>query len=248
MALNALVVVLLSLFSVNASAGPNATKPLALVWSGGGVCAEDCASAAAEQMRIAGFRVRYVNGTNFSSRLLAEATVWVQPGGDAIQAAQALGADRRYQIKEFVRKGGRYMGYCAGAFLADKWLDDAETVPGLGITPVVTLDYRKDVLGSNSVMLDVVWGSQTRQIYFSEGATFGGGSLPVDGLTVFAEYVDARSGYSPAGWENRFGAGRVVVAGMHPEAPEPWKDGLEDRDGSDYDLAQDMIRRLMAPL
>jgi hypothetical protein len=41
-----------------------------------------------------------------------------------------------------------------------------------------------------------------------------------------------------------YGEGRVSVSGVHPEAPQWWRDyyKLQDSDGLDYDLAVGMIR------
>jgi glutamine amidotransferase-like uncharacterized protein len=223
-------------------------KPLALVWFGPGACVENCARAAAHMARLAGFKVQHVTSENFSQALLDEAKLWVQPGGDAIAAAKDMGVERLQMLRAFVDKGGRYVGFCAGAFLADHWVDDFNTVPGLGITPVVTEDYAKDQVGLDELILDVNWEGKLRHLYFNTGGTFRPETATPD-VKVLAYFQTEGMPVLPAAWENTFGAGRVVVTGTHPEAPPKWREDLNkvDEDGDDYDLALEMIRRAMAP-
>lgn len=217
--------------------------PLAVIWSGHGSCNEGCAEAAGKVAKQAGYRVEFVTTRNFSATLLERASIWVQPGGDGIKAAQTLGPKRLSMIRDFVAKGGSYIGFCAGAFLADHWVDDFNTVAGLGITPVVTADFAKAELGSSETLLDINWNGKIRSVYFSEGATF----KPADEaqVDVIAYYASPKLPNAPAAWENSFEKGKVVVSGVHPEAPQSWKDdtGQEDQDGDDIDLAVDLFRR-----
>ena len=234
-------------FSV-VSLANQAHKPLALVWAGKGVCKEGCDTATAKMARMAGFRVQMVTTENFSQELLDKAVIWLQPGGDAIAVSHDFGIHRIQMLRDFVARGGRYVGFCAGAFFSDTWVDDFNTVPGLGITPVVTADYSKEALGESEVILDVNWEGRMRQLYFNTGGTFKLETRTPD-VNVFAEYQTEGLEILPAAWENTFGHGRVVVTGTHPEAPPKWREDLnkEDGDGDDYDLALEMIQKAMAP-
>lgn len=246
---NTITLALLSLIlSLPALAGGKEQKPLALVWAGKGACEDGCYTSTAQMAEMAGFRVQYVTPKNFSQALLDQAKIWLQPGGNALDVVADMGQERIAKLREFVANGGRYVGFCAGAFLSDVWVDDFNTVPGLGITPVVTADFSKPELGSDEVILDVNWGGRLRQIYFNEGGTFRPETIKPD-VKVFAHYQTAGLPTLPAAWENTYGAGRVVVTGTHPEAPPKWREDLnkEDGDGDDYDLALEMIQRAMAP-
>lgn len=234
--------------SLSASANQN-HKPLALVWAGKGVCKEGCDTATAKMARMAGFQVQMVTKESFSQELLDKAAIWLQPGGNAIEVSHDFGIHRIQMLRNFVARGGRYVGFCAGAFFSDTWVDDFNTVPGLGITPVVTADFAKETLGKAEVILDVKWEGRLRQIYFNTGGTFQPETQTSD-VKVFAYYETEGLPNLPAAWESTFGQGRVVVTGVHPEAPPKWREDLnkEDTDGDDYDLAQGMIQKAMAPL
>lgn len=223
-------------------------KPLALVWAGKGACEDGCYTATAKMAKMAGFQVQLVTTENFSQELLDKATIWLQPGGNAIEVSNDFGPHRMQMLRDFVARGGRYVGFCAGAFFSDAWVDDFNTVPGLGITPVVTADFSKEALGSDEVILDVNWAGRMRHIYFNEGGTFKLETYTPD-VKVFAHYQTEGLPGLPAAWENTFGQGRVVVTGTHPEAPPKWREDLnkEDEDGDDYDLALEMIQKAMAP-
>jgi glutamine amidotransferase-like uncharacterized protein len=218
-------------------------RPIALVWNGTGACEEGCANAAARVARRAGYEVKWVSEENLSTELLLKASLWVQPGGDGIEVAKILGSEGLAMIREFVSAGGSYIGFCAGAFLTDRWVDDFNTVEGLGITPVITADFAKPELGQQDAILSVNWGGSIRHIYFSEGATFK--PYADRDVNVFAHYQNAGLPESPAAWENQYGAGKVVVTGVHPEATSTWKrdSKLFDQDGDDTDLALEMFER-----
>lgn len=218
-------------------------RPLALVWNGTGACKEECATAAAKVARAAGYYVRYQNEKNFDPALLTKAKVWVQPGGDGIEAAKAMGSEKLAAIRSYVHAGGAYVGFCAGAFLADKWVDDFNTVEGLGITPVTTTDFGKDKLAGKDIILDVKWEGHLRHLYFSDGASFK--PNPNADIRIIAEYDTPGLPIEPAVWENKYGAGTVILSGPHPEAPDDWKENLDnkDADGDDSDLAEELFVR-----
>src|SRR5207244_3425508 len=70
---------------------------------------------------------------------LARLEAVVVPGGWAPSIAGALGADGLAALRAFVSKGGRYVGVCAGAYLAARevrWEGQAYPYP-LGLFPGV---------------------------------------------------------------------------------------------------------------
>jgi glutamine amidotransferase-like uncharacterized protein len=241
---------LLLALSLPAHAAPAGT---ALVYDGPGVCDDRCDQAASAVAERAGLKIRWVTPEQLRStdpaELFRDAAVWIQPGGNAIDAAHALRAKGLERIRDYIQDGGAYLGFCAGAFLADKTVNDEETLAGLGIIPVSTFDYPADH-GEWGTILPFRWNGQKRSVYFN-----GGGSFKVPsgmlGVEVFARYADDGL---PAAIQTTFGAGRVVVSGPHPEALAWWKDQARrededaiDEDGSDFDLAADMLARALGP-
>ena len=211
---------------------------VALVYSGPGACAEGCAEAAADVARRAGLEVHLVKAEDIKPELLKLASVWIQPGGDAIEVANLMSPEQKQLLRDFVHAGGGYLGFCAGAFLADAKVDNANTVEGLGFLPGTTRDLQKV---AKPAMVTVDWRGKMRHLYFEGGAYF---EFPRDApVNIIATYEDGK----PATIEVHYGLGHVLVTGPHPEAPDSWKHaaGLEDADGQDFDLAEDMLRSVL---
>ncbi len=210
---------------------------MALVYAGPGVCKEGCERAAAEIAKHAGYRVRYFVPGKIGIDELATAKIWIQPGGNAIEVATAVGPEIINHLRSFVFNGGGYLGFCAGAFLADHWVDDNHTVAGLDILNAETEDYVKN---PNPIIVFINWLGKARFLYYQEGPYF----IVRDpaNAKVVASYEDGK----PAVVYSQYGRGHVAVSGPHPEAPEKWRkiDALADADGLDIDLALEMISSL----
>jgi glutamine amidotransferase-like uncharacterized protein len=179
-------------------------------------------------------------GPDFDPAALHAADVWVQPGGDAIELAKAISTRLKDELRRFVNAGGGYLGFCAGMFFADTWVDDNDTVPGLGLLPGTTRDYKTP---EKATVLPVNWLGKIRYVFFEEGGYL---ELRPDAQ---AEVLARFSNGQVAAAVTRFGKGRVVVSGPHPEAPESWlhEHGLVDPDGPDFDLANNMFLRALPP-
>lgn len=233
-----LIVIFLTLLSINSFAGGD--KPLALVWKGGGTCFMWCAPAAKKIALKSGLRVKYVNSrTKNLDGLLQEAKVWIQPGGLSLKAAKMMGPDLMSKVREFVYRGGGYVGFCAGMLLASETIGESDT-KGLGIIPGNTVHLMK---GKKDIpyVLDIILSSgEKRDIYFS-----GGPYLELRDETQ-VKIIGRYSSGEIAAIETKYGDGLVSVAGYHPETPRYWKilRGKKDRDGSDYDLAIQMIKNV----
>jgi len=206
----------------------------AYIYKGTGSCLDGCSEAAADVAAQAGFIPSFIHSALIQARILREASVWIQPGGNAIEVANRLTYDQKEVLKDFVRMGGTYVGFCAGAFLADTFVDDAETIPGLALIPGTTYDYP---LPKGSHILPIFWLGKTFHLYFEEGPGFR--ILSGAEIEIIASYPDG----TPATVRFKAGLGNVILSGAHPEAPESWKEGLSDPDGSDIHLA---IRLLQA--
>jgi len=234
-----LLVVLLGSQSLQAD---DRRAPLALVYDGAGAC-DDCAKAAGIVARKAGYRVRYVLPSEILQAPFAEARVWIQPGGNALEMVVALGAPGYEVIRNFVASGGGYMGFCAGAFLADQKVDNANTIDGLGLYPIPSYDYIPNDPAAK--ILPVTWMGRERHLFFEEGAAFRIDPPRAD-IIVLAQYM---ADGAPAVIETRYGKGLVIASGVHPEAPKNWRTGnhIYDPDGVDFDLAVGLLNRFLLP-
>lgn len=217
-------------------AGSAAHAATALIYIGRGSCDDRCSEAAANVARLAGLEPRFVTPEMIKPEVFKGAVTWIQPGGNAIKASHALGQKKIRLIRKFVREGGGYVGFCAGAFFADRTVDSKETLPGLGLIPWRT-DYIDVDSGEDGTQLTVEWRGKARTLFFNGGGTFElDDSQPYE---IIASYASGQ----PATIETRFGAGQVELTGLHPEAFDSWKTDAKviDPDGRDWDLAVELI-------
>ena len=224
---------------VLSSAGSAAARPRALVYKGPGACDELCSESAAEIARSAGFETHFVGPDSGSSSVFADASIWIQPGGVAATAAEAMSPKLKRNLRNFIARGGGYVGFCAGGFLATAEVGTSG-VRGLGILPGWTSLRDGD---QSAAILSINWDGNQRSIYWEGGPYF---DFPNDSdVEVIARYPDGE----PAAVRSGFGRGRVFVTGLHPEAPRKWLDyyKLKDADGPDADLVREMMAWVTEP-
>lgn len=230
-----MVAILFNLLSLSAFA----EKPLALVWYGPGACKPSCAAAAAIVTRQAGFRVQkiYPGFKNYS--LFKQAKLWVQPGGKSVTSAESMGPELMDQVRNFVRDGGGYVGFCAGLFITTAEIGTSGKI-GYGIVPGSTELYLKDDPPGHLIPITTEYG--VKKMYYAGGPQLNitDAELKAANGHVIANYSDGKV----AGVKLEYGKGKIAVVGFHPEAGFWWKffKGQIDRDGSDRWLAHDMIR------
>jgi hypothetical protein len=203
-----------------------------LVYSGPVVCS-GCAENLGDVVTAAGLRVRYVSRPEKVPGLLHGAGAFVVPatnfGTESMRRAferSVLPALRRY-----LRAGGRYLGVCGGAFLAAR----------LGIVPVSVATYSSN---SRPHLERVRWYGRLRWMYYLNGPYFIRKSRRAP-IKVIATYFDG----SIAALAYRFGKGKVIVSGPHPEARRSWlvRDGIASAGWKPtFPLAIAMLRNLLS--
>lgn len=216
--------------------------PVALVYKGSGSCLEDCSEAAAAMARLAGLNPIYVGPEETRAELFYGAAVWIQPGGKSSEVSKAMNPTLKQLIREFVFRGGGYVGFCAGGFYATKMIAD-RGVPGLGLLPGRNELY--EAVNGEIEILTMTWLGQPRKVYWEGGPFFIPPTEQEQSLSEYQILAYYPNG-APATVSSRYGEGHVVVTGVHPESPAWWKqDGvsLTDDDSDDFDLAVDMIQR-----
>lgn len=130
-------------------------------------------------------------------------------------------------ISDFVSNGGRYLGFCLGAYLAGH-------TPGYGLLPKkADTDSEIEqpgaqVTNDDDTVIQVDWtwssGSQAGQttkdrwVYFQEGAVIQGFRPSADAF-ILGRY--SKSG-GVAATVNKYGNGWVGLVGPHPEATQEW--------------------------
>lgn len=210
----------------------------ALVWGGPGACQDGCINGALHVTKLAGFDPMLVTPENFDPSIFETAKVWVQPGGKSSIASKSMGRKIREEIKKFIRDGGGYVGFCAGAFLTTPKVGTSST-EGLGIVPGKTQVYRK---ASGYPSIEAMTTPVGVKYHYWEGGpyfTFSG----TPKVTITSRYQRTNQ---INGVETTYGEGKVAVTGTHPEAPQDWYDyaNLQDQDGIDNEEAAAMIRKV----
>ncbi len=217
------------------------TLPKALVWGGPGACAQDCVTGAVTAAKKAGYNPVIVYPGSLVAEDFRDAKIWIQPGGKASQASFAMGSTIRNQIRTFVKNGGGYVGFCAGAFLATSTIGTTGNT-GLGIVPGRTILYEAiDYITLERMKLLTPAGAVYRKIYWEGGPYFRFTAAELERIYVRGRYTRTNQ---IGAIRTTYGTGRVYVTGAHPEAPQWWRDSvnLVDSDGLDYGITTDMIK------
>lgn len=218
-------------------------KRLALVYRGP-ASLPGCPEAVAALIRGSRWDldVRYVGPRehlHLAPSALSDAVLYAQPGGGEL--GRAFRRLRRHSstIQDFVRSGGRYLGFCLGAYLAGR-------TPGFDLLPGDTDQYIASAgagtTTAEETVVDVQWGRQVRTLYFEDGPYI----VLDEGrpAEVLARYDNGL----PAAVVAAYGRGAVGVVGPHPEATPDWftDAGLVPPRPLGLDLGMDLVDRVMA--
>lgn len=163
--------------------------------------------------------VHYVSAKNI---LQGNPDAILFPGGSASVFARTLGKKRLNKITDWVKTGGRYIGVCAGAYLASttySW--------SLGISPVSI--SRRWKRGHHIVKILV--GSEYREVDYFNGPIF----EKWKNVDIVARYMDDIPDMdgmhdmptTPAIIKNRCERGKVILLSPHLEKTEDLKGLLE---------------------
>lgn len=217
--------------------------PLALVYRGPAAC-RGCAEAVVSLLESgpSPFRTAYCGPDEqlpLSGESLAGASLYAQPGGgDDLDAAWVAVRPFASELRNWIRKGGRYVGFCMGGFLAG-------SDPGFSLLPGDSGEYISStgatVHSDEDAIVTVRWGGSERAIYFQGGPCF---SVPRgDGVSILGTYSNGLVAALVA----PFGSGRVGVTGPHPEAPASWyrSADLAVPDPLPFDLGHNLVDTTM---
>ena len=194
------------------------------VYKGPASC-RDCSEAAKLAIEKSGpeYRVDFVGAgekIDITAATLARYDIYVQPGGgqDIDGAFRSLGPARVKALRDYVTHGGRYLGLCMGAYLADAShlnlvSQDLDSEVGRSGFPVETIE---------DAAVDVHWlGRQTR-IFYQDGPWLESDTAN-PGFRSIATYANGDLAVA----RYTMGNGVVVLSGPHPEAGANW---FEDAD------------------
>lgn len=183
------------------------------------------------------FVLSTVTAEDIRKGALSKLDVLIVPAGSGSKQAATLEAKGCKAVKDFVKNGGGYVGFCAGSYLASagfKW--------SLGIINAKVVDFEHWARGTGDITLKMTMEGKkilgaTDDIVtcsYRQGPLLAGGDLAdVPAFTILATYNSeiAQNGAPPgvmigttAIAAGTYGKGRVICFSPHPESVK----GLED--------------------
>jgi len=137
-------------------------------------------------------------------------------------------------VKEFLDKGGKYLGICMGAYWADKdYLDILKDVRVVQYIKQPNTDTRRP----HPKAMPIIWQGKQERMYFYDGCAFVG-----DNMDVVATYSN--------GDPMAIIQGKVGLIGCHPESQHDWYDKryLEPHwhQEKHYSLLLEFVNKLIA--
>ena len=225
-------------------------KPVFLVYTDHPMCSMDCADAVCDVLNSSGLYDARMIGPDSYPRIafnqdnIEHADCIVMPGGwgDSDQFDETLYKSSK-MIESYVKKGGRYLGICMGAFFAGHHyfdiLTNAKAVQYIKRKNSTTKRDNHDVVGLN-------WQGEHHDMYFHDGAAF----IPVDMKEIPANIIAYYKNGDVAAMIQKYKKGKVGVIGPHPEAQKWWfysQTCIKDRwkDCIKHDLLLDFVNKLL---
>lgn len=211
---------------VFAAAQAHAATPIThvAIYRGPAGCADCSQNVKAALLRLdPHYQIDFVGAgepVDITPQTLARYDLYVQPGGgqDIPAALDSLGDARADAIRNYVAGGGRYLGLCMGAYLADdnnlglitQDLDSEAGRPGF------------EVSGIEDAAVRVTWDGKPDTVFYQDGPYFPK-ATSTSAYTTLATYQNG----DVAAARYTYKKGVVVLSGPHPEAGQAW---FEDAD------------------
>jgi hypothetical protein len=155
------------------------------------------------------------------------------PGGfgDASSFDRLFSANQD-SVKEFVRRGGKYLGICMGAYwVGSYYLDLLDNVEPVQYITQPTTDTRRP----HAKNINIVWQGHPNRMFFYDGCALVGNGQ----FQTIATYAN---GDAMAIIQNNIG-----LIGCHPEAESFWYDSytwMRGKHASKHDLLLDFVNQL----
>ena len=218
------------------------TGPVALVYRGPAAC-EDCPESLAALLQSSQwkFNIKYVgpreNLSIAEGLKLPNVKLYAQPAGyDDVNKAYRLLKSNTSDIQNFVQSGGRYLGFCMGAYLAGN--------PGFNLLANYggkgdTGEYRgTDARSRKNMVLNINWQGNVRSIIFQNGPYF---DVSPQKVTTLATYNNGQIAVMVA----PYGQGKIGLTGPHLEARLDWYQDSNLPFTDNTDFGRNLIDTLM---
>ncbi|WP_225728784.1 MULTISPECIES: BPL-N domain-containing protein [unclassified Nocardia] len=218
--------------------------PLALVYRGPASkpgCPE--AVAALLSSTATALRVAYVGPREqlpLTAETLSSATIFAQPGGGEVEDAWPSLRAHAEPVRDWVRAGGIYLGFCLGAYLAGKLgyrLLDGHVDQYISTPHAIVTSTRDTVI-------PIDWRDRRYRLFFQDGPAFRlNAAAPALRLATYTTG-------EPAALVTTCGKGQLGLVGPHPEADKTWFQPPElSPEGAIHpELGHDLIESALTPL
>ena len=162
-------------------------------------------------LKYAKVDAKQLNGMS-TSQLMGHRLLIV-PGGNYINMGNRLTPDTAANVRAAVREGLNYLGVCAGGLLAGNINSNS-----FNLTSGVRFDFYAVVnQGVHKTAVTITNADATTlEHYWEDGPQFTGWG------DIVGKYPDG----TPAFVEGTSGKGWMILCGVHPEAPENWRQGM----------------------
>ncbi|MEO8619628.1 MAG: BPL-N domain-containing protein [bacterium] len=197
-----------------ARATPRAA-PAVLLFTGAGTSPNDVAAIEAV---LDDKRLPYASVSSEQLNAMTEAQMMayqlmVVPGGNFIAISESLTPATTTNVHNAVQGGLNYLGICAGAFVAGRGSYNSFNLTSgtrFGFYAAEARGIRKTAVAISAVDASAI------EHYWVDGPELTGWGA------VVGKYPDG----TPAIVEGASGKGWVILTGVHPEAPENWRRGM----------------------
>lgn len=215
----------LALLCLAAAASAQDARPLrVVVYQAPGV-APSALATALEAFGAAGLDARAVSPAEVRAGALDDADVALFTGGRGSLQGQLLGEDGRERVRRFVRRGGGYVGICAGSYLA---IQGPAEFHKIGFVAAHNLTGDAWIRGIRPTPVTPNDGSPQVVLHYANGPLLA--PEAVDGLAPFVtlatfdadvywEEHGTRTGEmpgTPAVAAARYGRGRILLFSPNP--------------------------------
>jgi glutamine amidotransferase-like uncharacterized protein len=209
-------------------------KPKIAIFRHDPEASQDCVDGMVEALS-GEFSIITFDETEYA-QALTDSDIVAFPGGigDAARYYDFFKRRDGNEIEDFIRRGGKYLGICMGAYWSGPDYFDLLN----GLSPVQYIKREgADVKRSFSTIADVEWLGKKTKMFFYDGCTFTGEGR----CQIIARYSN--------GDPMAIIQGRVGLIGCHPEAQQKWfnKKYMQKHwhGGTHHELLLSFTKRLM---
>lgn len=217
------------------------------------MCSIDCADGLMDVLDKAGNYAAILVGPGslpkkeLTPEILQSADCLVIPGGtgDAIKFKKSKLKSIKKDLQRYIRKGGKYLGICMGAYFADRNYFDLLSKN----TRAVQYVRRKNstINHEKRAIVTVNWLDKEKNIYFHDGAAF----IPSLWYSrISGDIIATYQNKDAAALIQKYGEGKVGVIGPHPEAQKWWfyvQPKIKNRwlDCIQHELLLDFLKKML---